>query len=120
MNYIIDPMWFYWVGVADGFRGALLAATVVLGVVGLALFLWAFCDKIAGDEDDKVKVVAKKARTFMVIAAVCGFLMIAIPSKQTLIEMQVAKFATYENAEWTVETIKQAVDYIVEAVGSLK
>lgn len=119
MNYIIDPMWFYWVSVVDGFRGAIAVVTAILVVVTIVLFVVAFFWKSGGD-DDPAKAVTKKACTFMVIAAVCGLLMIAIPSKQTLIEMQVAKFATYENAEWTVETIKQAVDYIVEAVGSLK
>lgn len=120
MNYIIDPMWFYWVGVVDGLRGVLFAVTVILGIVAFILFAVGFFAEYDDGEDDVAKSVTKKACAFMVIAAVFGLLMIAIPSKQTLIEMQVARFATYENAEWTVETIKQAVDYIVEAVGSLK
>lgn len=120
MNYIIDPMWFYWAGVVDDLRGVLSAAASTLVAVALVLLGLAFVEKIADGEDDLAKAVTKKAYTLMVMAAVFGLLMIAIPSKQTLIEMQVARFATYENAEWTVETIKQAVDYIVEAVGSLK
>lgn len=120
MNYIIDPMWFYWVGVVDDLRGVLSVAAITLGVVALVLLVWAFCEKVFDGEDDIAKTITKKAFTLMVMAAVFGLLMVAVPSKQTLIEMQVARFATYENAEWTVETIKQAVDYIVEAVGSLK
>ena len=37
-----------------------------------------------------------------------------------MIEMQIARYATYENAEWTVDAIKNAVDYVVQAVKSLK
>ncbi len=43
-----------------------------------------------------------------------------IPDKQTMIEMLVAKTATVENAEWTVDAVKQAVDYIVSAIQTLK
>lgn len=119
MNYIIDPMWFYWVNVVDGLKSMLFAVTFILAVVALTLFMWFLFNK-SDCNDYLAKIAFKKACTFMVITAVFGLLMVAVPSKQTLIEMQVARFATYENAEWTVETIKQAVDYIVEAVGSLK
>ena len=43
-----------------------------------------------------------------------------VPSKEALIEMQVARFATYENAEWTLDTVKAAVDYIVESIKSVR
>jgi len=70
VNYIINPMWFYWLSVVSCVR-------VFVGVI-------------------------------------------FIPSRNTMLEMQIARYATYENAEWTVETIKSAVDYIVQAIGSLK
>ena len=41
---------------------------------------------------------------------------IFIPSKRTLIEMEVAKHATYENMEIVEEKIKDATDYILEKI----
>lgn len=120
MNYIIDPMWFYWVGIVDDLKGVLSVATATLIVATVALFAWGLCEKYVEDNGCSAKAIIKKAYALMVIVAVFGLLAIAVPSKQTLIEMQVARFATYENAEWTVDTIKQAVDYIIEAIGSLK
>lgn len=49
-----------------------------------------------------------------------AILLIFVPTKSTFIEMQIARYATVENAEWTVETVKSAVDYIIEAIKQLK
>ena len=51
---------------------------------------------------------------------VCLVLTIFVPSKSTMIEMMIAKYATYENADWTVESLKSVVDYIVEAFKAVK
>lgn len=120
MNYIIDPMWFYWVNVVDSLRVIGEAAGIISGIAAAVLFVLAAFAKTIDDDDDGAKKFAKIGIRLGVITAISVALVVFIPSKQTLIEMQIARFATYENAEWTVETIKQAVDYIVEAVGSLK
>jgi formate hydrogenlyase subunit 3/multisubunit Na+/H+ antiporter MnhD subunit len=119
MNYIIDPMWVYWVNVVDWLKGAVLAIAIITTVVAFLRFVTAMADK-DWDSESENKQKMKCARVLAVIAVIAFICSAFIPSKQTLIEMQVAKFATYENAEWTVETIKQAVDYIAEAIGSLK
>lgn len=41
-------------------------------------------------------------------------------AKDALIEMMIAKQATYENATWTLDALKSAVDYVVQAIQSLK
>jgi hypothetical protein len=45
---------------------------------------------------------------------------IFIPSREALIEMQVAKFVTYENAELSIDAVKSIIDYIINAVQNLK
>lgn len=119
MNYIIDPMWFYWANVVDWLKDATLFIAIIAIAVAIARIVTAAVDKDFSSESE-YKQKVKCARAFGTIAVIAFMVSAFIPSKQTLVEMQVAKFATYENAEWTVETIKQAVDYIVEAVGSLK
>ena len=119
MNYIIDPMWFYWVNVVDWLKGVALVNAIIATVTGFIRFVIVLSDK-DWDSESEHKQKMKIVRALAVIAVIAVIVSAFIPSKQTLIEMQVAKFATYENAEWTVETIKQAVDYIVEAIGSMK
>lgn len=121
MTYIINPMWLYWMQLASGMK---VVAWVFLGVSCIAflvLFIMLitnldFCDY----EDDDVKWCIKWMKRCAVLCIVLAVITAAIPSKDTLIEMQIAKYATVENANWTIETIKSAVDYIVEAIKSMK
>ena len=115
MNYIINPSWFYWVHVVNGLQ-------ILLGIFAGILVLVAFiCFITAYDEygDNKSKW-EMRGTICTVTAVIFGVALIFIPSKSTLIEMQIAKFATYENAEWTIDKIKEAVDYIVSAIQNIK
>jgi Na+/melibiose symporter-like transporter len=72
------------------------------------------------DDIDTAKKIWKISAIFFTIAAVCWLAFVFIPNKETLIEMQVAKLATPENAEMTVEKLKGVVDYIIEKAATLK
>lgn len=120
-GYIINPAWFYWVSIADAVKAVLFVlAIVALILAGIAIFIFVID---GGDcfDNEKIREQYKKAvgRGF-IIGVLCLIAAILIPSKETLVEMQVAKYATWENAEWTVDALKEAVDYIVNAIGSLK
>lgn len=114
-GYIINPAWFYWVSVVDAIKAIMfiIAAILLIGV-GIALFISMIDADF--DKDENKKTMLKVA----IVGIVCLIIAIFIPSKQILIEMQIAKYATWENAEWTVDAIKDTVDYIVDAIGSIK
>lgn len=121
MNYIIDPAWFYWMQLASGMKvvsGIFLGFSCVLFLVLFIVLLTNldFCDY----EDDDTKRYMKWVKRCAVLCIVLAIVTAAIPSKDTLIEMQIAKYATVENANWTLETIKSAVDYIIEAINGMK
>lgn len=128
MNYIINPSWFYWLGVVNSMRGFMLAAFIVaLIIVGVALIVIPVNVKLIQDypsiSDDERKVVRFFTKALKVSIGVCivaVLFLVFVPSKETLIEMMIAKQATYENATWTVDALKSAVDYIVQAIQSLK
>ena len=128
MNYIINPSWFYWLGVVNSMRGFMLAAFIVaIIVIGVALIVIPVNVKLIQDypsiSDDERKVVRFFTRALKVAIGVCvasGLFLVFVPSKETLIEMMIAKQATYENATWTVDALKNAVDYVVQAIQSLK
>ena len=114
MNYIINPSWFYWLNVADTLKFVMIATVICEILLMFPIAIW--FDELTLEEKKRKRLI----KAAIVVFLVCALGAIFVPSKQTLIEMQVAKFATYENAEWTVDTIKSAVDYIVEAVNSIK
>lgn len=128
MNYIINPSWFYWLGVVNSMRGFMLVAFIVaIIIVGVSLIVIPVNVKLIQDypsiSDDERKVVRFFTRALKVAIGVCvtsGLFLIFVPSKETLIEMMIAKQATYENATWTVDALKNAVDYVVQAIQSLK
>lgn len=128
MNYIINPSWFYWLGVVHSMRGFMLTAFIVsIIIIGVALIIIPVNIKLIRDypsiSDDERKVVRFFTKAMKVSIGVCvvgGLFLVFVPSKETLIEMMIAKQATYENATWTVDALKSAVDYVVQAIQSLK
>ena len=127
-GYIINPSWFYWLNVVDAI-GTFFGVIVVVSIGGMiaSTIGYLICHSCITDYPDKsdgerarLPVWKRILKISIITAAVAGVFLVFIPSKSTLIEMQIARYATYENAEWTVETIKAAVDYIVEAINSLK
>ena len=127
MNYIINPSWFYWINVVDGLRTAFTTVAVVFGIVEIImLVIAAICyyqGKDYGENDSDYKM-AKALIKPIIIAGIATVVSIVaavfIPSREALIEMQVAKFATYENAELGIDAIKSAIEYIINAIQSLK
>ncbi len=119
MKYIIDPMWFYWINVADTARTMLWVFVVFCGVVTIVS---GFVAVILSDDKDgeDFKTSKKIVLITLPITLIVSMLLVFFPSKSTMIEMQIAKYATFENAEWTVDAIKNAVDYIVQAIQSIK
>ena len=127
MNYIINPSLFYWINVVDGLRTAFTAASIVFSGAEIIMMVLAVCCYHAGKdygEDDSdyktAKALVKPIIITGIITVVSIIAAIFIPSREALIEMQVAKFATYENAEFVVDAVKSAIEYIINAIQSLK
>lgn len=128
MNYIINPSWFYWLGVVNSMRGFMLVAFIVaVIIVGVALIVIPWntyiireFPNVSDDERKAVRFFTKALKVAIGVCIVAGLFLVFVPSKETLIEMMVAKQATYENATWTVDALKSAVDYVVQAIQSLK
>ena len=110
-GYIIDPMWFYWVSVADGLKAFCIVATILIAAVGFIFSVIAYSDL---DDDDDKKAFIKKCLIAAAILFVVSIMIIFIPSKETLIQMEIAKHATYDNTEVLLQKIKEATDYILE------
>lgn len=119
MEYIINPSWFYWIEVANAVKICSFVAATILLCASIVLAVVSHDDDFFGDHED-----AKKKRKVMaaclVALALFSVVGIFVPSKQTLIEMMIAKKATYDNVSWTIEQVKEAVDYIISAIKEIK
>lgn len=123
MNYVINPMLFYWCSVSDTAKALAIIATIMLIVLCLVfLFVGAFHIGEAfnyggGEDSDDYKVGVKFlnwAQKCIVPLVVLLMLSIFIPSEKTLYKMMVANVATYENIDLTAETIEDAFDHVID------
>lgn len=110
-GYIIDPMWFYWVSVADGLKAFCIVVSILISAVG---FIFSVITYSKLDNDDDQKAFIKRCLIAAVILLAVSIMIIFIPSKETLIQMEIAKHATYDNTEMLLQKIKEASDYILE------
>lgn len=119
-NYIINPSIFYWMNVLDSIRGvALVFLLISIACLIIALILY-FVEVDEVDEDDEVVKICRKLIFISGIVIVISIIItIFVPDKRTSIEMLIARTATYENAQLTVQGVKEVVDYIVQAIKSI-
>lgn len=121
-NYIIDPNVFYWINTFGMLQtifavfGGLLTATSVIAAITW-LFQWHDL-KIYNNKTPEVIIPTCKKITLIagIIGGIFVLVSIFIPGKTTSIEMLIAKTATFDNVDWTVQQVKEVVDYIVAAI----
>lgn len=124
-NFIIDPQVFYWINVL-GIMQTVLAifGAISIGVAIGFIIAWVYnhVEYNAYDCEDN-KEYAAICKKISIITILIGTIMIVlsifIPGKTTSIEMLVAKTATFDNVNWTVQQVKEVVDYIVKALQSV-
>lgn len=128
MNYVVNPMWFYWCSVSDTVKALTIVAGVILIIVSLVfLSIGAFhigetLNYGGGENSNGYKVGvkflnwARKCSIPLVIALV---VFAFIPSEKTLYKMMVANVATYDNIDLTAETIEDAFDHVIEKLVEL-
>jgi len=112
MEYIINPSWFYWVAVFDRLGNIMIWASILLGILLAAICGTAFI------EDDLQHYLSLLIK----LAVAEGIIILAatlIPTRETLIEMQIAKLVTRSNIEVAVDKIKEITDYIITSIKSL-
>ena len=128
MNYIINPSWFYWLGVVESMRYFMIAAFIIsiaaiivaIVIVPVDMRMIREFPDMSDDERKTVQFFTKALKIAIVVLVISGIILLFVPSKETIIGMMIAKQATYENATWTLDALKSAVDYVIQAIQSLK
>lgn len=120
MTPIINPMWFYWIGVVDGLRsffneGILIVATFLFfAALGYGWYL----SEQYYPEDDEFKNGILKLRKYVFRGSITVFIFLIIglfvPSQTTLIQMMTASYATSDNIKAVTEAIQETADSIID------
>ena len=122
INYIIDPSVFYWIHALSDLKtlSIVLAVFLIMGAA-VAVCCWIYnYFEFVDCELNRYKRYYMLSRRLTFILGIPGFLCllaaIFLPDVQTSIEMLVARTATYDNVSWTVDQVKEVIDYIVKAL----
>ena len=123
-NYIIDPRIFYWINVL----GIMQTAAAIVGAVCLSAFIgfaigWIYNEGEVKNGYKRNVYYMKTCKRWTIMTGTIGLILLTasifIPGRTTSIEMLVAKIATFDNVNWTVQQVKEVVDYIVKALQSV-
>lgn len=122
-DYIINPMWFYWVQLADSSKAILalimvcaIPATIITGIIAGFFYLEEKADDAMPippcHSQETAKLWYDAFRAFAMVTIIAGILCLIIPSREILIEMKLAK-STCGNTEAIMQSIQNATDYII-------
>lgn len=115
MNPIVNPLFFYFAMIADGlsFLFGLIGFLGTCSVVVFAVILCLMYDDCKTDED--FYLLAKKIfKWSIVVTAISWIAFILMPSKEVLIEMEVAKYATPDNIKSVATEIIKVVKGMIK------
>lgn len=118
MNPIVNPLFFYLASVADSICCIVAmfgtAALVILTVAALICLLEYIGND--GDIEDNTTFLTglKIIKRSLVISIILWIIFIFIPSKEVLIEMEVAKYATPDNIKSVITEIVSTVKEMIE------
>ena len=118
MKPIINPLWFYLIGISENVActfwivgGLLLAAGIVIGILVM-------CEGCNMDAD-MVKTLVKFVKKAIVIGGILVTVGNLTPSKDTCYKMMTAALVTPNNITAVGEAATDVVDYIVDSVDKL-
>lgn len=123
-NYIINPQVFYWINILSILQTVFAVIGTFCAIVFVALAIaWTYNAIEVKKGYKSNEPYRKVCKTWAIVTGIIGFILITasifIPGRTTSIEMLIAKTATYDNVNWTVQQVKDMVDYIINAIKNI-
>lgn len=106
MTPIINPVWFYLMGLSTPISLLFLIIGFVLLILG---FIYFACGH---DSDNKEEISTGKK--FFALAFICMLVVVITPREETLTKMLIAQNVTYERVEVATDTVENVYHDILE------
>lgn len=121
MNYIVDPSLIYWISISDNIRTFSLtiliisAIAVVFGILGIVIAFDVY-DHSKKKKKQSINKITKAFYVGLIFLISSTLIYTLVPTKTTLVQMIIAKAATFENVagvyKFTKQEISEAINYI--------
>lgn len=125
MNYVINPQVFYWINVFSILQMvfAIFGGAFTIAAIGLLIgYIYNKSEYERGEYREN-KHYMQTCKKWMAVTGPIGIVLVLasifIPGRTTSIEMLIARTATFDNVNWSVQQIKEIVDYIVNAMKTI-
>lgn len=113
MTPVISPWVFYLMPVSSKLLGISIAL-VCIGVVGMLITLGVYVDDVYYMKEDDKKVYKSIGKKLLCLTLVFLFLVLIIPSGETITKMIVAQNVTYERVEAVSDTVTTVYNDIMD------
>ena len=126
MEPIISPWFFYFMEIGDSLDTVVFVFAVIAGVAWAGLWIAALCQFDVYNtfkenlQDKAFQTCWRLGKKAMIIMFVLITTTVAIPSKQTMVEMVVTQQITPDNLDKGKDVVKSATDYIFEKLKETK
>lgn len=114
-NYIVDPMFFYWCDVVDSAFNVCVAGFMIMIASLLGFIAINATENYHYDSVFEIPKFKKRFVILLIFTILLGLGLIFIPTKETLIGMEIAKHATYDNIDIVIDKIIDAAAKIAGA-----
>lgn len=112
---VINPWLFYVIELLSNLNFVAGIACFILVILYVAALVIYVVESDSCYPSENLLKGCKKISKISIIPLIISFVMcIAIPSKDTMYKMLVAKYVTYENIDKATDTINDGVDYIFD------
>lgn len=120
MEPIINPLWFYLIGVVDNLQ-IVVGIILILSCIALAIvsFIMFFEYSESYLEEREKQTYFKYLKTALKVIIPCVIITIFTPSSATIYKMIIADNITPHNIEVVGDTIEGGIDYIFDKINSL-
>ena len=117
---MIDPKYIYLIETVGSLK-TMCTIVAVIAAIGAGISIITLMEAMDLSCGDKMASTSKKlAVIFGIIAFMFTIFAVFVPSRVAMIEITIARYATYENASATIEQIKGVADYVIDAISKLK
>ena len=126
MTYIINPWFFYFIGLIEGIKVFFIIFTVISALaiiflgVGLATSEFDVDASFDKKNDELIKTFAKWFKRSIIATIVFALMLAITPTSATINKMMISSLVTKENLETVKTNAKDLIDYIVEKAEELK
>ena len=117
MKPIINPLWFYLIGMSEG----LIGAGYALGTLGiLATIIMAIVCALEQDmshpNEKLISFLKRNSKKCFVIGLIGILISTFTPSEKTCYQMMAASMVTPNNVEAVVDTTKDGVEWLIDTI----